>query len=82
MNFATRYRGSLQRRIDIRVYSALPPVQMYRVGDQGVVSFLPGEYNAARYQTNPRARLGTPAGTKFDVGGAQHADVGSVSDRS
>lgn len=29
----------LQRNIEIRVYSALPPVQMYRVDDQGSVMF-------------------------------------------
>jgi hypothetical protein len=59
----------LQRRIEVRVYSALPPVQMYRVDDQIVVSFYPvniTSWNAAQYQTNPRAQLGTFVGTKFD----------------
>jgi hypothetical protein len=59
----------LRRRIEVRVYSALPPVQMYRVDDQVVVSFYPvniTSWNAAQYQTNPRAQLGTFVGTKFD----------------
>jgi hypothetical protein len=59
----------LRRRIEVRVYSALPPVQMYRVDDHIVVSFYPvniTSWNAAQYQTNPRAQLGTFVGTKFD----------------
>lgn len=59
----------LRRRIEVRVYSALPPVQMYRVDDHIVVSFYPvniTSWNAAQYQTNPRAQLGAFVGTKFD----------------
>lgn len=59
----------LQSKIEIRIYSALPPVQMYRVDDQVIVSFYPANmtsWNAAQYQTNPRAQLGTFVGTKFD----------------
>lgn len=59
----------LQRNIEIRVYSALPPVQMYRVDDHLVVSFYPvnvTSWNAAQYQTSPHAQLGTFVGTKFD----------------
>jgi hypothetical protein len=60
---------SFRKKIEIRVYSALPPVQMYRVDDQVLVSFYPANmtsWNAAQYQTNPRAQLGTFVGTKFD----------------
>jgi len=60
-----RMRGNL----DIRVYSALPPVQMYRVDDHVIVSFYPvnvTSWNAAQYQTSPHAQLGTFVGTKFD----------------
>lgn len=67
--FRSALPESLQRRIEVRVYSALPPVQMYRVDDQVVVSFYPvniTSWNAAQYQTNPRAQLGTFVGTKFD----------------
>ncbi len=59
----------LQGNIEIRVYSALPPVQMYRVDDHVVVSFYPvnvTSWNAAQYQTSPHAQLGTFVGTKFD----------------
>lgn len=59
----------LQKNIDIRIYSALPPVQMYRVDDSIVVSFYPvniTSWNAAQYQTSPQAQLGTFVGTKFD----------------
>lgn len=60
-----RVRGNL----DIRVYSALPPVQMYRVDDHLIVSFYPvnvTSWNAAQYQTSPQAQLGTFVATKFD----------------
>lgn len=59
----------LAQNIKIRVYSALPPVQMYRVDDRVVVSFYPvnvTSWSATQYQTNPRAQLGTFVGTKFD----------------
>lgn len=59
----------LQGNIEIRVYSALPPVQMYRVDDHVVVSFYPvnvTSWNAAQYQTSPHAQLGTFVGAKFD----------------
>jgi hypothetical protein len=55
--------------LDIRVYSALPPVQMYRVDDHLIVSFYPvnvTSWNAAQYQTSPQAQLGTFVATKFD----------------
>jgi hypothetical protein len=60
-----RYRSKLE----IRIYSALPPVQMYRVDEHVIVSFYPvnvTSWNAAQYQTNPQAQLGTFVGTKFD----------------
>ncbi|HKN55146.1 MAG TPA: hypothetical protein VJX66_21810 [Amycolatopsis sp.] len=59
----------LRRFVDIRVYSALPPVQMYRVDDRVIVSFFPvnmTSWNAAQYQTNPTAQLGTFVCSKFD----------------
>lgn len=44
----------LQRRIEVRVYSALPPVQMYRVDDQIVVSFYPvNSLHGMRHSTRP-----------------------------
>jgi hypothetical protein len=58
-----------QAKIEIRIYSALPPVQMYRVDEHVIVSFYPvnvTSWNAAQYQTNPQAQLGTFVGTKFD----------------
>lgn len=67
--FRHKLREPLQRNIEIRVYSALPPVQMYRVDDHIVVSFYPANitsWNAAQYQTNPHSQLGTFVGTKFD----------------
>jgi hypothetical protein len=60
-----RVRGNF----DVRVYSALPPVQMYRVDDHLIVSFYPvnvTSWNAAQYQTSPQAQLGTFVATKFD----------------
>ena len=68
-NFRDDLPEQLRRNIDIRVYSALPPVQMYRVDDRIVVSFYPvniTSWNAAQYQTSPRAQLGTFVATKFD----------------
>lgn len=59
----------MRRSIDIRVYSALPPVQLYRVDDHLIVSFYPvniTSWNAAQYQTSPQAQLGTFVTTKFD----------------
>jgi hypothetical protein len=58
-----------RRNLDVRIYSALPPVQMYRVDDHVIVSFYPvnmTSWNAAQYQTNPQAQLGQFVGTKFD----------------
>lgn len=59
----------MRRYIEIRVYSALPPVQLYRVDDHLIVSFYPvnmTSWNAAQYQTSPQAQLGTFVTTKFD----------------
>lgn len=59
----------LQENIQIRVYSALPPVQLYRVDDHLMVSFYPvnvTSWNAAQYQTGPRAQLGEFVSKKFD----------------
>lgn len=59
----------VRANLDIRVYSALPPVQMYRVDDHLIVSFYPvnvTSWNAAQYQTSPQAQLGTFVATKFD----------------
>jgi hypothetical protein len=59
----------MRRNLDVRVYSALPPVQLYRVDDHLIVSFYPvnvTSWNAAQYQTSPQAQLGTFVGTKFD----------------
>jgi hypothetical protein len=68
-NFRNDLPERLRSNMEIRVYSALPPVQMYRVDDRIVVSFYPvniTSWNAAQYQTSPRAQLGTFVGTKFD----------------
>ncbi len=67
--FRRDLREWMQANLDIRVYSALPPVQMYRVDDHVIVSFYPvnvTSWNAAQYQTSPQAQLGTFVGTKFD----------------
>lgn len=59
----------MRRYLDVRIYSALPPVQMYRVDDHVIVSFYPvnmTSWNAAQYQTSPQAQLGQFVGTKFD----------------
>lgn len=59
----------VRENLDIRVYSALPPVQLYRVDDHLIVSFYPvnvTSWNAAQYQTSPHAQLGTFVATKFD----------------
>ncbi len=55
--------------IEVRVYSALPPVQMYRVDDSAMISFFPVDttsWNAAQYQTSPRTQLGSFVGSKFE----------------
>src|SRR5262249_42328741 len=52
--------GWQRDNMEVRVYKALPPVQMYRVDDHVVVSFYPvnvTSWNAAQYQTNPQAQL-------------------------
>jgi len=59
----------LGRNIDVRVYSALPPVQMYQVDTQVVVSFYPvnvTSWNATQYLTSPDSQLGKFVGDKFD----------------
>nr|WP_042191411.1 hypothetical protein [Kibdelosporangium sp. MJ126-NF4]CEL20067.1 putative transcriptional regulator [Kibdelosporangium sp. MJ126-NF4]CTQ97291.1 putative transcriptional regulator [Kibdelosporangium sp. MJ126-NF4] len=59
----------MRKYLDVRIYSALPPVQMYRVDDHVIVSFYPvnmTSWNAAQYQTSPQAQLGQFVGTKFD----------------
>jgi hypothetical protein len=58
-----------RRNIDIRVYSALPPVQMYQVDSQVIVSFYPvnvTSWNATQYLTSPDSQLGKFVGDKFD----------------
>jgi hypothetical protein len=58
-----------RQNIDIRVYSALPPVQMYQVDTQVVVSFYPvnvTSWNATQYLTSPESQLGRFVGEKFD----------------
>ncbi len=67
------FRGNLPEQarphLQVRIYSALPPVQMYRVDDRSVVSFFPRNttsWNAAQYQTSPHTQRGTFLGTKFD----------------
>jgi hypothetical protein len=60
-----RLRGYL----DVRIYLALPPVQLYRVDDHMIVSFYPvnmTSWNAAQYQTNPQAQLGQFVCAKFE----------------
>lgn len=67
--FQRELSDRMRRNIEVRVYSALPPVQMYRVDDHLIVSFYPvnvTSWNAAQYQTSPQAQLGTFVGTKFD----------------
>lgn len=58
-----------RRNIDVRVYSALPPVQMYQVDTQVIVSFYPvnvTSWNATQYLTSPESQLGQFVGDKFD----------------
>lgn len=58
-----------RRNIDVRIYSALPPVQMYQVDRQVVVSFYPVNvisWNATQYLTSPDSQLGQFVGDKFD----------------
>ena len=60
-----RQRGN----IEVRVYSALPPVQLYRTDEQLVVSFYPTNitsWNATQYVTSPDSQLGTFVSAKFD----------------
>lgn len=60
-----RHRGN----IEVRVYSALPPVQLYRTDEQLVVSFYPTNitsWNATQYVTSPDSQLGTFVSAKFD----------------
>jgi hypothetical protein len=55
--------------IEVRVYSALPPVQMYQVDKQVIVSFYPvnvTSWNATQYLTSPESQLGQFVGDKFD----------------
>jgi hypothetical protein len=58
-----------QDKMEVRIYSALPPVQMYQVDDYEVVSFYPVNaisWNAAQYQTDGQSQLGQFVGNKFD----------------
>ena len=58
-----------RRNVDVRVYSALPPVQMYQVDRHVTVSFYPvsvTSWNATQYVTSPDSQLGTFVGEKFD----------------
>jgi hypothetical protein len=67
--FAQDLPERVRDNLDVRVYSALPPVQMYRVDDHLIVSFYPvnvTSWNAVQYQTNAQAQLGTFVATKFD----------------
>ncbi|RJQ75474.1 hypothetical protein D5S17_20760 [Pseudonocardiaceae bacterium YIM PH 21723] len=60
---------NMRHNLDIRVYSTLPPVQMYRADDHMVVSFYPVNMtssNATQYQTSPQSQLGTFVGSKFE----------------
>jgi hypothetical protein len=56
-------------KMEVRIYSALPPVQMYQVDDYEVVSFYPVNvisWNAAQYQTDGQSQLGQFVSNKFD----------------
>lgn len=58
-----------RRNVDVRIYSALPPVQMYQVDTQVIVSFYPvnvTSWNATQYLTSPDSQLGKFVGDKFD----------------
>lgn len=58
-----------RRNIDVRVYSALPPVQMYQVDSHVIVSFYPvnvTSWSATQYLTSPDSQLGKFVGDKFD----------------
>lgn len=58
-----------RRNIDVRVYSALPPVQMYQVDGHVIVSFYPvsvTSWNATQYLTSADSQLGKFVGDKFD----------------
>ncbi|WP_158888318.1 hypothetical protein [Amycolatopsis anabasis] len=62
-------RVPASRNIEIRVYSALPPVQMYQTDDHVVVSFYPVDvtsWNAEQYHTSQSSQLGTFVSAKFD----------------
>lgn len=58
-----------RRYIEVRIYSALPPVQMFKVDNQVIVSFYPVNiisWNATQYLTTPDSQLGKFVGDKFD----------------
>ncbi|RZS33871.1 hypothetical protein EV193_11021 [Herbihabitans rhizosphaerae] len=64
--FQTKWGG---HRIDIRVYRAMPSVQMYQVDDHMLVSFYPTKvtsWDSTQYQTGPTAHLGIFVDTKFE----------------
>jgi hypothetical protein len=55
--------------MEVRIYSALPPVQMYLVDSYEVISFYPVNaisWNAAQYQTDGQSQLGRFVSNKFD----------------
>ena len=56
-------------KLQIRIYSALPPVQMYQADDHIVVSFYPlnsTSWDSTQYQTTPHAQLGAFVSEKFN----------------
>jgi hypothetical protein len=67
--FREAHKSLSEGKLQIRIYSALPPVQMYQVDDYIVVSFYPlnsTSWQAAQYQTSSQAQLGTFVSAKFD----------------
>lgn len=62
-------KSSPEAKLEIRIYSAIPPVQMYQADDQIVVSFYPlnsSSWDTAQYQTSPHTQLGEFVSEKFD----------------
>lgn len=60
---------SPEGKLEVRIYSALPPVQMYQVDDRVIVSFYPlnsSSWCTTQYQTNPYGQLGEFVSEKFD----------------
>lgn len=67
--FQRGFKSLPEGRFEIRIYSALPPVQLYQADDHIVVSFYPlnsTSWHSAQYQTSPYAQLGAFVNEKFN----------------